>query len=320
MILICKYAKLLILFMMLINHDVYAQINIINKSTSQHVEIPNTGISFIPPKGFTLSKDFKGFQNSATFATLDIIKSSTPYEEYTKKVIPIMSNSTEIKMIEKESYIINHNSAKLYFGTHLIPNTNKTLSKLFLVVKDKNETICVNAVYKPQKNNDYFNLANIDKEILSSMLSIRTEEAFEANNSYDMGFTVDLANTDYSFLKKSGNAYTFSNQKTKNAPPPSFILMKKTFVYKTDAKTATLNNILQVFNIEYQVYEKEITINGLKGIETLLNLTGKTSKTPTQGYLITVIDKNEYYFLVGYNIDETSIKEMRKIFSTLKKE
>lgn len=290
---------------------VYCQEVIKNVLTEQYYHIEGTQVKLLIPSGFEAASTFKGVQSQT--ASISVVESSTPYARYIEKAIPSIINNNLTQMVEKSGYMINGLPAKLYKGTQK-SDDGRTFNRMFLVLGTENQTIALNC---------YYAIANTDTEekILKGILSVIYAPEEKKKPDLKLGYSIDLSKSTYSMVSQSGSAITYSRPKEGNITPSTFLLMRRTIQNPIQDFELYIYNLIDLINFKPQkvVYSKSVVVDGLNGIEMLVNLIGKKSGQPTQGYFITISDSDYTYSLIGHNFNEEAKEEMKKIFYTLKR-
>ncbi|MHC8949763.1 hypothetical protein [Sphingobacterium hungaricum] len=282
-----------------------------NVLTEQYYHIEGTQVKLLIPTGFEAASTFKGIQSQT--ANISVVESSTPYATYIEKVIPSIVNNNITQMVEKSGYIINGLPAKLYKGTQK-DDDGSTTNRMFLVLGTENQTIAFNCNYA---------IGNTDTEekILKGILSVIYAPEENKKPDLKLGYRIDLSKSTYRMVSQSGSAITYSKPKDGNITPSTFLLMRHIIQNPIQDFESYIYKLIDLMNFKAQkvVYSKSIVVDGLNGIEMLVNLTGKKSGQPTQGYFITIFDSNYTYSLIGHSFNEEAKEEMKEIFYTLKR-
>ncbi len=289
----------------------YCQEIVNNNPSEKYRPIEGTKVKLLAPIGFELATNFKGMQNSSKTAAISVIESTTPYVKFIDAAIPNIIKNASTNMVEIADYIINNRPAKLYSGTQIADN-GATFGRIYLVLDLKNKTLALNGHF-PLGDKD------LEAKIQQGILSVIYDP--NATVNLNLGYNIDLTNSDYSIASTSGAAITYSKSKSRNNAPPTFITMRRTLQQpQQDLESYVLNQIVTLkFKTNKIVYSKPIAIDGMNGVEMLLNLTEKTSNKDTQGYFIALSDPQYAYLLIGYNLTGNAVEEMRNIYMTLKR-
>ncbi len=304
----------LILLSLIISKTGHCQEIIHNEISSKYHHVAGTKVKLVIPKDFKAVTTFKGLQNTNQTASISVLESSTPYSIYLERAIPAIIKNNTTQMVEKASYIINGIPAKLYKGTNKA-NNGVILNRMFLVFGTENQTIALNCHYAVGDS-------EIEARILDGILSV-IYFPDETNNPYlNLGYSIDASNSNYSTISYSGSAITYSKPKKENIKPSTFVIMRRTIQKPVEDFESYIYDLIDLVNFKATkiVYSKSVTIDGLNGIEMLADLTGKNSGQNTQGYFISLFDSQYTYSLVGYYLDANAPEEMKKIFSTLKRD
>jgi len=198
-----KYFKLFIFTVLL--QQVFSQstkVEINMRFTDEHIFIPTTKLSIIPPDGFDLSKTFIGIENG---------KSSIKFMEQEGDYFKIITSNLNSEYLTSQGKnVIGLEKVKVnqMDGYLLSFEQEQTTTQLIF----GNSTYCA-TLTGTYPNDDKITKIEIDKSIKSIFLdSTRVTSPFEFAE-----FDIDLSSTNLKFIRLGGNQFVFNTDKLQNA-------------------------------------------------------------------------------------------------------
>jgi hypothetical protein len=295
----------------------YAQEEITNKITAEHVTVKGTKVSLIPPPGFTKATSFTGFQQTQDGLSIMVNEIPGPYEEIVKGLTPEAFKTKGVTIQSKEVLVISSQTCLLYIAEQ--EAQGYTYSKLMLVFGDHKSTIMINGMCLKVMKDE---LAAIKKSILSMVYNAKLEVKPEDRAVCE----VDVTGTKLKAAKSMSAAMLYSvdgNVPTKSSDKTSFIVAPSLGEgYIGDHKLFAIQRIEKLpmtsdLKIESTI---EVTIASMKGYEIIAygidDNTGKKALT----YQVMLFKGNQYYLMIGKAKDDfpTNLELFKKISKTFK--
>ncbi|MFT4018843.1 MAG: hypothetical protein QM668_17905 [Agriterribacter sp.] len=269
--------------------------------TEEHIKVPGTKCSLIPPADFVAAANFSGFQNAATGASIMINELPTPYQSLVDGFTAEALKSRGMTLIKKQTIDFNGSKATLI---DLSQSANGTIYlKQMLIFGDTKGTVLVNGIY-PETSKD------IEAKIKDALRSTVYNPSQNDNPLEAATFTIDTKNTDFKLIK----------------------YMSGSLLYSTDGKIPTQKPTLIVGNslvkvpTENQKKYSEERLKKLpggalneKGYEIVANGKTKEGKTELVYQVMLFNEMGDYYIIIGQAKEEfdkylESFKKVAKAF------
>ncbi|MFO7789278.1 MAG: hypothetical protein ACQES1_10350 [Bacteroidota bacterium] len=293
--------KVLYIFIILsLQINVFAQksIEIENKKHAGYEKVPGTAISIVPPKNYTKSERFHGFENKLAGASIMVYKTPGSIQ---KNLLAFKKNKDirEGMVVSEETmYKINGYQALLQSGIQMAHG--KTYMRYNLVIGDMNTTYLLNASWL--KDDDAKAEA---KKIKRALLSViyEPEESETIEDAYN--FTVDNKFCDL----KPGNilmtslVYSDDGNMPSQTDEKTIFMINKSTVPKGETPENYLNRVLKEYPLEFmenQEMEPEaVEVAGLKGSEIYGIGQNTKMEQPELLYIMILFDGTTVYQLTG---------------------
>ena len=308
------YKSLLVIILLMVYFSLTGQIKISNRLTSEHVNIPGTKISLIPPSGFVKATNFLGLQDDRSGSSIMIIEIPGPFLEATKGFTKEGLLSQGVVLKDVQNFTINDLPAILITGQQNAHGNSYT--KYIFSFGTGNETVMINGTF-PQKS------VNMGVEIRKSILSAY----FDANKKIDPFETVDFKikpeKANLKFAKSVMNSLVFNrdgNMPSQAVDKTSFIVAKAfSNVTIVDKSQFSINRLKQTpYVVEKIETTEEITIGGLSGYELIAMCKDKSTNMPVKIFQVILFRDQLYYILFGSTSEnyETNIGELKQVAMT----
>lgn len=283
--------------------------------TEEHIKVPGTKCSLIPPADFVAAANFSGFQNAATGASIMINELPAPYQSLVDSFTEEALKSRGMTLIKKQTIDFNGSKATLI---DLSQSANGTIYlKQMLIFGDTKGTVLVNGIY-PETSK------GIEVKIKDALLSTVYSPSQNDNPLKAATFTIDTKNTDFKLIK----------------------YMSGSLLYSTDGKIPTQkptlivgNSLVKVPNENQKKYSEErlkklpggalneiktineIIIDNLKGYEIVANGKTKEGKTELIYQVMLFNEMGDYYIIVGQAKEEFDkyLESFKKVATTFKR-
>lgn len=304
------------IFLFIYTSLVFSQDTLNTSSISTHKEVRGSKIKMIPPDGFLVASNFKGFQDAASNASIMILDTPRSYSETCQGLSVESLAKQNVKVISIQEIIFNKKPATFIEAEQTVEEL--LLTKYIFVLGTDKESILINGL-APQNN---FVLKNaIKKAILSSIydadkILVPLDAVDFEINTKDSGFSLAKISPNMLIYSRDGKLPTESNDKTS-------IVVAKTFskLEIKDKKSFALNKIktlpLQISAVTSIV---PIAIGGLKGYELLAKGINRKTGKHEQAYQVLLFNEEGYYIIYGSAEDlfNSHLALFRKIALTFK--
>lgn len=255
---------------------------------TERIIIPGTKLSIIPPKGFVLSNNFSGLQNTEKGASIMVSDLLTSYTAISDAMNENALKTQGMILIKKE--IVNFNQAKATLIYASQEANGMAYNKQILIFGNGNQSFMVNGIY-PEK------FKNLESEIKTSLLSSLYDKDQEENSLETVNFTVDVSNSTYKFVKYMSGTLLYSED-GKFPSDKGFFLVGNS-VGKFQTQNLKQYSIDRLKKLPYGEKSKvisvnEIAIDNLNGYE----ITASNDRDEIV-YQVMLYTKSEYYIIVG---------------------
>ncbi len=310
--------SILLLLLSLFTQSIFSQkINEYSEPTKNHVLVKGTNINMIPPKGYTESTNFKGFQNSDDQTSMImIVEIPGPFNEVSKGFTIEMLATKGMKLINKKEISINE------FKGYLIDLEQEanglTYAKNILIYGDDNSTTIINGVFlKNSKETEIIIKESVSSTVIDNRVKVNSREALD----YTLEDSGDLV-----FVSIIGNGFLFNRDgKIPTQSDDKATLIADRSYNKTEIEDHKQFCLLRLkkFPDDYQIIDKkgvnEIEIDGLKGYELYAKNLDKENELLYQ--VILFQEDGGYYIFIGtyFKGKESTLKDIQKIIMTFKR-
>jgi hypothetical protein len=281
--------------------------------TENHIKVPGTKCSLIPPAGFIAATNFSGFQNTETGSSIMINELPAPYQTLADGFTAEALKSRGMTLIKKQTIDFNGSKATLIDVTQSANGT--TYLKQMLVFGDSKGTVLVNGIY-PEASKD------IEAKIKDALLSIVYNTSQNDNPLEAATFTIDTKDTDFKLIKYMSGSLLYSTDGKIPTEKPTLIVGNSLAKVPTqNQKKHSEERLKKLPRGEFNEIKtiNEITIDNLKGYEIVAN--GKTKdEKPELVYQVMLFNEiGDYYIIVGQTKEDfdkylDTFKKMAKTF------
>lgn len=285
--------------------------------TKDHVAIPGTKTSMIPPPGFVAATNFTGFQQPETGASILVAEIETGAESLANGFTEQALATRGMKLLQKQNVDLHGTKATMLKVRQ--EANGSVYQKQMLVFGDNSTAVLATGTY-PENN------VESEAAIKTSLLSAYYNRQSKASSEPASAFTVDVAGTAFKFAKNLAGSvlYTTDGKVSSESPDKAVIIIanslgKTSSGDKKQFSIASLQKLPQCQTNKVQDISP-VTINGLSGYEIIAN--GKGPKNEDQlVYQVLLFRANgEYFQLVGLtdNNFEPRLTEFKTVFKTFK--
>lgn len=263
-----------------------------NAQTTEHILIPGTKLSIIPPKDFVLATNFSGFQNAEKGASIMVSDLPTSYTKMSEVMNKDALKTQGMVLLNKEIIDFNQAKATLIFASQ--ESNGMTYNKQILLFGDENNSIMVNGIY-PEK------FKNLEREIRTSLLSSLYNKDQKENPLEAVNFTIDISNTAYKFVKYMSGTLLYSEDG--KFPSDKGIFMAGNSIGNVQTQNLKQYSIDRLKKLPYGEKSKvisvnEIAIDNLNGYEIIAS-----NDRDEIVYQVMLYPKSGYYIILGQAAD-----------------
>lgn len=293
--------------------------NIGNEKMPNHQNIKGTQVWLVPPVGFVLSTDYKGFKDTTDkMSMIMVTEMKGPYSEISKA----FDGSRPLPNIEvketKNLQIGKHNATSVTIEQSA---NGLIFKKIILIIDDSTQTVMINSIFLKDS-------VALGTNIEKSMQSVFYDDNQIVDSRGSLDYTIDEVNTNLKFSSVMGNAMIF----TLDGKTPTQAKNKLSFVIDKSYANAEISNqkMFCLSRLKKMSYEstkidlekglKEVEIGGLKGYELFAKAYKKEGIFQECVYQIILFAPKNYFIMLGTYEDETSenIETLKKITRTFK--
>ena len=294
----------------------WAQTNITNFATDEHMPVAGTKISLIPPTNFTTAENFSGFQQNASGASIMVLDIPGPFSEVSKGFTEEGLKTQGMKLISMEELTLN--ALKGVFIKAEQDAYGSTYIKYSMAFGTEEESHLINGTFPKESK-------NLDETIKKSLFSTFYDPNKQIDPFDNVDFEISTGDTGLVFTKSMSNALLFTRDGTipPTSPDKVLFIVTKAFSEKeiSDKKTFCETRIRQhPFEVKAITSTKSIEIDGMQGFEILADALSSDDKT-SKVYQAVLFTDTLYYILVGSaDADfETNLEAFRTITKSFKR-
>lgn len=284
------------------------------KTEGEHVKIPGTRCSLIPPSGFVASTTFGGFQNVENGASIMVNEIPAPYQSIANGFTADALKSKGMTLLKKQTIIFQNSNATLLDLAQSANGT--TYLKQMLVFGTAKVTILVNGIY-PIASKD------IAEEIKKSLLST-TYDSLQNENPVGLpSYAISTEDTDFKFVKQLAGSSVYSVDGKIPTEKPTLILGRSIAkVSVQDRKKYCEDRLKKLPRGEANVIEKieDIVVDNLRGYEIVANGKTKDDKAELIYQVMLFNEDGGYYIIVGQSKEafDKYLKSFKKMTRSFK--
>ncbi|MCP3853068.1 MAG: hypothetical protein GY694_22985 [Gammaproteobacteria bacterium] len=277
---------------------------------SERIIVIGTKITIIPPSGFSPAKNFPGFMQEKTGASVMVSEIPAPFSKITAGFTTAGLSAQGMSLISKETINKGANSRLLLhigqqaYGRHFL--------KWIYVLGSELNTTMITATFPADL--EQVLSENMKISILSS--SLRQEGKIDTFEG--LLFVIEESSS-FKIAKRISNMLIMTEGgvfNPKPAPDPAFIVGssisqglvisdKKTFSHQRAKAIKTMTNTKIIST-------KPITLNGISGYEIVANSIHLKSNEPLFVYQVTLFDETDYFLMQGFALKSKSDKYMEE--------
>jgi hypothetical protein len=278
----------------------FGQTIITNKITPEHQEIFGSKIKMVLPKGFTVAKNFMGFQQEATNSSVMVTDIPGPYSKVSGGLNKENLLKQGIRVENIENITLNGLPGLLITGEQTAYEV--VFRKYSLAFGTENETILISGIV-PEGN------VALEQSVKNALLTT-VYEADKVLTPLDaVDFEISTSGTDFIFAKSMSNMLVYSRDgkiPVETADKASLVVAKAfSKVAITDKKVYATNRIKTLpVQISKIIETNAVEINGLKGYEITAEGVNRKTGSKEQAYQVMLFTDESYYILFGSSQDD----------------
>jgi len=276
------------------------------------VNIPGTHLNIIPPNGYKPTNKFKGFEKNNDI----FIKVYDPYNsDFTKYARTFTREFLESEGSEVQDYKKLNISG--FSAKYASIENNRGGKSYFLVFGDSSFSVMVMAA-SPAKDSD-------EQQLKAALLSVTYKKDIKVDPLAGAFFSMVDTNSDYRFAKNKSDYYIYSYKGVvKNSYPDESLVSVLPFTSEYSVGDETIAKAISTSYEQYDITDAkikksgEVTIGGLKGIETELN--AKMDSRKVVLYQLTLVNGKKALVVLGIATSDydKNMEEFRNLASTIK--
>ena len=284
---------LFLLCLLVLSVPVFAQsLNEHEAPTAEHQLISGTKVYMVPPAGFELTEQFKGFQNPTDATSMIMVVSIPgPFDQITAGFAEEAMAERGMKLLDKKKTTVNGKEGLL---VEMDQDANgMTFTKSILIYGDAAETTMVNGVALKDS-------IALFKRIKESVHSTFFSEEMEADPRAELAFEVDETAGNLQFVSVMGNAIMLNRdgEIPTQSEDKLNIIIDRSYADQdfADRKAFVIKRFGQ-FPGGYEMASgsspQEITLAGMDGYELL------AVEAEEELHLIILFDEKGGYFVIA---------------------
>ncbi len=300
----------------LFSSSAFAQSKIDNILSAEHVSVPGTKISLVPPAGFIKAGDFVGFQQNESGSSIMVSEIAGAFSEIKPAMTKEALLSKGVLVHKTDTMTLNNLPATFITGMQV--SRGITFMKYILAFGSNEETILITGIFPNA-------MQELGPSIKTAMLSAFYEANRKVNPFDGVDFELDVTSANLILSKGIPGSllYTRDGNMPAETKDKTALMASKSIsqVEIVDKKLFALNRLKQLpMEIEKIESTNEITIDGISGYE--INAIAHDKKGETKKvYQVILYSDHSYYILFGTTNDLTtkSIEELKVAIKTFKR-
>ena len=265
-------------------------------ASQPHTPVPATRVSLIKPKGFTAAKNFSGFEQTNTGASIIITEMPAPYTQIASGLNAANLKTRGMTLRKKQSITIDGYSGQLLQVTQ-VANLIEFVRWL-VVFGDETETVIIGASLPKNLQ------SSLSLPLKSSILSAKWQKTKVLDPLADINFAVE-STPKLKFALRVQNSLLYTGDgviPAKSPESPIFIVAQAiSNITVKDRKQFSENRLAQTAQIENLSIDTSsvISINGLSGYEIIGKARERDTNTPLTVYQVMLFEEDTYYIIQG---------------------
>lgn len=283
--------------------------------TTQHIKIPGTKCSMIPPDGFVAATSFSGFQNAATGASIMVNELPGPYQTIVDGFTAEALLSRGMTLLKKQLIDFNGSKAALMQVTQ--PANGTSYHKQMLVFGDSKATVIVNGIY-PEASK------NIEPQMKDAILSIVYNNLQNEHPLEAVSFTIDTKESEFKLIRYMSGSLIYSTDGKIPTDKPTFMVANSIAkISSQNQKQYAEERLKNLPRGEKSMIKEtnQVKIDNLNGYEIIANGKTKDDKTELVYQVMLFNETGDYYIMIGQAKEDFDkyLESFRKIAKTFKR-
>lgn len=265
-------------------------------ANQNYTTVRGTRISLIKPEGFTEAKNFPGFQQTDTGASIVVTEMPAPYSQIASTFNTKKLKNRGMTLLRRQNFTIDGYEGQLLQVTQVAHFT--TFTKWIAVFGDETETVMLVASLPQEMEN------TLSKPLRDSLISAKWQKNKVLDPKADLNFAIDTT-PGLKFTQRVQNMllYTKSGVIPAKSPEEPFFIVGPAFskIEVTDQKQFAEKRIAQTAEIKNLSIDisNEIKINGLSGYEIVARAVDVQTNMPLVVYQVMLFEGQTYYIMQG---------------------
>jgi hypothetical protein len=284
--------------------------------TEKHKQVPGTGVSLVPPTGFSPAVRFPGFQNEKAGASIMVTELPSPLQATSEGFTPGALQAKGMQLMEKQS--IDFAGGKATYLLLSQQAQGQTFLKQVLLFGDSRKTVMINGVY-PETSKA------LEKDIRAALVSTSYVSGRNSDPFAAVPFRLNVSGTPYRFAQKVTGSLIFSTDGAvpTRTPDKAVIVVANSHSTVTPAGRRQFSlDRLKKLPRGASITTKSITpiaVDRLNGFEIVGEGKDGSNNKQLVYQVMLFDDAGAYYLLVGTAIHnfETHLAHFRTIAQTL---
>ena len=268
-----------------------------NSLTEEHVWVPGTKISIIPPPDFEPAPDWPGYAQQSTTSSVMVVEIPGPFAESVAGFEDEEKMAVRgMKLLSKEDLKVNHYPA--HFLEIKQSAMGLSFSKWILVFGDESHTVMVNGVY-PEGNE------KLSKDIRKSVESIVYEPDKEFDPLDAVIFSIDVEGTPFQLTTSIGGSLAYTKDglvPTELEDNAKFMVSTSMGEFPIDEPEEFTQHRMNQLNLGFEVETESflpINIDDMDGHEVLAYGTNAETGNRELVLLTMLYTESKYYIMTG---------------------
>ncbi len=286
--------------------------------TDQHEALAGTNISLIPPPDYSVSTNFKGFQNPQDpYSMIMVVEIPAPFRETTKGFNDEMMSAQKMTLTGKKCVFLESTEGLLLDIEQ--EASGLTFSKTILVYGDDDLTTMVNGVWLKEDS-------ITGQAIRQSVLTTHVNFDLVVDARKMLSFILSEEGTNLQFHSVIGNGMLFNRDGKipSESPDQLNVIVDKAFakVETVDKEQFCINRLAQMpgkFSFDQAKGMRDITIDGISGYE-LFAIGGETNDEELYQAIL-FLEEGGYYIIVATYDSEapSALEDVRRLLASFER-
>lgn len=169
--------------------------------TERHQPVPGTGVSLVPPSGFSPAARFAGFQNEKAGATITITELPAPLQATSEGFTPAALQAKGMQLVDKQ--LIDFAGGKATYLLLSQQAQGQTILKQVLLFGDSRKTVMLNGAY-PESSKA------LEKEIRAALVSASYADGRNGDPFAAARYRLDMSGTPFRFAQNVTGSLIYS--------------------------------------------------------------------------------------------------------------